>query len=112
MRVKLVNFHTINLSDYYYSGFPLSEADPHDLLQLLALVDPVDGDEARRHHVQQVATGPPKDCCQDVDQATSHHTNDNSAHANENTLILNNLAKITTETESRMRNIQKDSLPD
>ena len=79
----------------YYSGFPPSEADPHDLLQLLALVDPVDGDEARWHHVQQMAAGASKakinpEAC---DEATSHHAEDEATHANENTLILNNLTK-------------------
>ena len=84
----------------YYSGFPPSEADPHDLLQLLTLVDPVDGDEARRHHVQQVATGAAKAKVNPkaFDEATSHHTDDEAAHADENALILNNLAKRLTNT--------------
>ena len=87
-------------SDKTDSGFPPSEAGPHDLLQLLTLVDPVDGDEARRQHVQEVATGASKAKvhCQDVYEATSHHTDDEATHADENALILNNLAKRLTNT--------------
>ena len=96
-------------SDKTDSGFPPSEAGPHDLLQLLTLVDPVDGDEARRHHVQQVATVAPKAKVnpKDCDEATSHHTDDGAIMQDKNALILNNLAKITNKDESLTKQIVK-----
>ena len=83
-------------SDNNYSGIPSSEADPpeHDLLQLLALVNPVERDEGGRHHVQQVAAGSPQPEVgpQDVDDAAGPHADGEAAHTDQDTLILDNLA--------------------
>ena len=69
---------------------------------------PVDGDEAGRHHVQHVATGlqtktRPEDC----DEDPGHHADDHATHADQNALILNNLAILKITNRNRKPKIEK-----